>query len=116
VLADGDGAVRVPIASLDERWSGEYLMLWRMPPSGARMISRRAPPAAIAWLRERLAELPGSTLPTEPARYDAALDKALRRFQSEQGLLVDGIAGPRTLILLSNVLDGADVPRLTQLQ
>jgi len=38
---------------------------------------------------------------------------AVRRFQSQQGLISDGIAGPRTLILLSNALDDAGVPRLT---
>ncbi len=109
-----DGAaMRVPIAALDERWSGDYLMLWRPPPYGGRVIGVRDPADAIAWLRERLALLPGSELTVDPARYDADVTAAVRRFQDAQGLIADGIAGPRTLIMLSNALADLDVPRLS---
>lgn len=105
--------MRVPIAALDERWSGDYLMLWRPPPYGGRVIGVRDPADAIAWLRERLALLPGSELTVDPARYDADVTAAVRRFQDAQGLIADGIAGPRTLIMLSNALADLDVPRLS---
>jgi Uncharacterized protein conserved in bacteria len=109
-----DGAsMRVPIALLDERWSGDYLLLWRPPPVGGRVIGASDPEDAIAWLRERLARLPDSELTVDPARYDASLTAAVRRFQGAQGLIADGIAGPRTLIMLSNVLADLDVPRLS---
>ena len=112
---DHDGqAVRVPIALLDERWSGDYLILWRPPPFNGTVIGRGSGADAVAWLRERIAALPGASIDAKPARYDAALTEAVKRFQSEQGLSVDGVAGPHTLILLNNVLSSADVPRLTQ--
>ena len=112
---DHDGqAVRVPIALLDERWSGDYLILWRPPPFNGKVIGRGSGADAVAWLRERIAALPGAGIDAKPARYDAELTEAVKRFQSEQGLSVDGVAGPNTLILLNNVLSSADVPRLTQ--
>jgi len=114
---DHDGqAVRVPIALLDERWSGDYLILWRPPPFNGTVIGRGSGADAVAWLRERIAKLPGAGIDAKPARYDAELSEAVKRFQSEQGLSVDGVAGPNTLILLNNVLSSAGVPRLTQAQ
>jgi general secretion pathway protein A len=113
LVRDG-AAARIPIAVLDERWSGEYLFLWRMPPYGGRVIGATDPEDAIAWLRGRLALLPGSELAVDPARWDADVAAAVRRFQGEYGLDIDGIAGPRTLIMLSNALADLDVPRLSQ--
>jgi general secretion pathway protein A len=113
LVRDG-AAARMPIAVLDERWSGEYLFLWRMPPYGGRVIGATDPEDAIAWLRGRLALLPGSGLAVDPARWDADVAAAVRRFQGEYGLDIDGIAGPRTLIMLSNALADLDVPRLSQ--
>lgn len=114
MLHHGEMVRRVPIALLDERWSGDYLMLWRPPPFGIKVIGRGSSPDAIGWLRERLASLPGAEIEAEPQRYDAALIDALKRFQAERGLAVDGVAGPRTLILLSNAVMATDVPYLTQ--
>ena len=112
---DHDGqAVRVPIALLDERWSGDYLILWRPPPFNATVIGRGSGGDAVAWLRERIAALPDSGIDAKPARYDADLVDAVKRFQARHGLSVDGVAGPHTLIVLNNVLSSADVPRLTQ--
>jgi general secretion pathway protein A len=113
LLHRGGEVRRMPIAVLDERWSGDFLLLWQLPPSGVRMIGAGAYGDAVHWLRARLAALPdiGITSPG-PARWDRALTEAVRRFQSQQGLISDGIAGPRTLILLSNALADAGVPRL----
>ena len=106
-------SMRVPIALLDERWSGDYLLLWRTPPFGGRVIASSDSADAIAWLRERLARLPGSELTVDPARYDADVVAAVRAFQQAHGLNSDGLAGPRTLIMLSNVLADLDAPRLS---
>ena len=45
VLQRGETLRRVAIASLDERWSGDVLMFWRLPPSAARESSVQARPA-----------------------------------------------------------------------
>jgi general secretion pathway protein A len=114
MLHHGGTARRVPIALLDERWSGDYLMLWRPPPFGVKVIGRGSSSDAVGWLRERLASLPGAEIKAKPARYDAELTTAVKRFQADRGLSVDGVAGPRTLILLSNAVMAVDVPYLTQ--
>ncbi|KAA6187019.1 AAA family ATPase [Thiohalocapsa marina] len=114
VLQHAGGDRVLPIADIDERWSGDFLLLWRLPPPGVELIGRSAGPVALAWLRERLAALPGAVIAVEPPVYDQALESAVRQFQSRQGLVVDGIAGPRTLMLLRNVLASTDEPHLSQ--
>ncbi len=100
----GDGLARAPIAVLDERWSGNYLLLWRPPRPDVRLISRSTRGEVVQWLRAQLAPLPAAELAdTESPIYDGALVRAVQRFQRGQGLSPDGIAGPRTLILLNNL-------------
>jgi general secretion pathway protein A len=114
LLHRGAEVRRMPIAVLDERWSGDFLLLWQLPPGGVKVIGAGAYGDAVHWIRERLAALPDTDISREgPEGWDRALTNAVRRFQSERGLISDGIAGPRTLILLSNALAEADVPRLT---
>ncbi|MEA1048283.1 AAA family ATPase [Lamprobacter modestohalophilus] len=117
VLQRGETLRRVPIAALDERWSGDVLMLWRLPPDGVRMIGPGTSGDAVLWLREQLAALPDASLTdTSSPRYDANLRAVVREFQAGRGLAVDGIAGPRTLILLNNALADSEIPRLSQSQ
>ncbi|MCF8016209.1 MAG: AAA family ATPase [Chromatiaceae bacterium] len=115
VLQRGETLRRVPIAALDERWSGDVLMLWRLPPDGVRMIGPGTSGDTVRWLREQLAALPDASLTdTSSPRYDANLKAVVREFQAGRGLAVDGIAGPRTLILLNNALADSEIPRLSQ--
>jgi general secretion pathway protein A len=115
ILQRGERLGRVPIATLDERWSGDVLMLWRIPPGGARMIGPGTAGEAVRWLREQLAALPDAPLSdvTSPV-YDSDLREAVRAFQAGRGLAVDGIAGPRTLVMLNNALADNAIPRLSQ--
>jgi len=115
VLHRGDRVRRMPIAVLDERWSGEYLILWQPAPGGVKILGAGTFGESVRWLRGRLAELPDVGIGADgPLRWDAPLGDAVRRFQSQHGLVSDGVAGPRTLILLNNALAAADVPRLSR--
>ncbi|TXH32766.1 MAG: peptidoglycan-binding protein, partial [Actinobacteria bacterium] len=49
----------------------------------------------VAEVRDRLIRL-GLLPATAPAQFDAAMDAAVRAFQQQQGLNVDGIVGPET--------------------
>jgi len=44
--------------------------------------------------------------------FDPALDEAVRRFQKREGLAIDGIAGPKTLIRLHNAVGMPEIPKL----
>nr|WP_274607967.1 AAA family ATPase [Thiorhodovibrio winogradskyi] len=102
---EGRAPAVVPIAEIDQRWSGDYLLLWQLPPTGDSVIGRAAAPESIRWLRAQLRAWPaGDPLLPEGDDYDQTLMTQVRAFQSAQGLDIDGIAGPHTLILLANAL------------
>jgi len=56
----------------------------------------------VAEVRDRLIRL-GLLPATAPAQFDAAMDAAVRAFQQQQGLNVDGIVGPETFRRLEEV-------------
>jgi len=63
------------------------------------MIRRGSTGAAVAEVRARLAHLGFIDYPpsvTQAASFDDELDRAVRAFQQERGLSVDGIVGPDT--------------------
>ncbi|MFM8896569.1 MAG: peptidoglycan-binding domain-containing protein [Actinomycetales bacterium] len=63
------------------------------------MIRRGATGAAVAEVRARLAHLGYVDYPAsvaEAGSFDDDLDRAVRAFQQERGLSVDGIVGPDT--------------------
>jgi N-acetylmuramoyl-L-alanine amidase len=57
--------------------------------------------AAVAEIRDRLHRLglltePGTTPDSSPATFDDAVDEAVRAFQQQRGLTVDGVVGVQT--------------------
>ena len=46
-------------------------------------------------------------------RYDASSIECVKSFQRDHGLVVDGLVGPRTLILIYQVAGAYDMPRLS---
>jgi murein L,D-transpeptidase YcbB/YkuD len=72
-----------------------------VPPGPA--LKPGARDARVALLRARLAASGdlGVAAPADPAAYDAALEGAVRRFQSRMGLESDGAVGPGTLAELN---------------
>jgi len=84
---------------------------------------------AVVEIRDRLSRL-GLLEPPASTRFDAALDRAVRDFQQQRGLSVDGIVGPTTYRVLDearwrlgdrllthivgNLMSGDDVVALQQ--
>ncbi|MDO9453787.1 MAG: AAA family ATPase [Stagnimonas sp.] len=96
------GSVRVPVATLDPLWTGEYLLLWRRE-TDETLIGPDIRGEPILWLRQRLAaRLGAANVITGDATWDEALRKNVQRLQSQIGARPDGIAGPRTLIALAS--------------
>ncbi|MEH6608888.1 MAG: AAA family ATPase [Halioglobus sp.] len=88
----------ITVDKLEEAWSGEYFVLWRFP-SGYRFPQRKgATGEAITWLAIQLDEEHAR----ETGRFDDDLEEKLKLYQSQNGLLADGILGPMTVIALQN--------------
>jgi len=109
----GGRSVEVGSDDLSGHWYGSYIVLWQMPPDyrGNLKIGDEGPP--VAWLRQHLASTLHIDLrATNPARFDDALQSALVRFQRENGMVPDGVAGPMTWIAMNT--DSANpMPRLS---
>ena len=98
---------------LEASWYGEYRLLWRVAPSGSTVLRPGYRSNDVRWLREQLQRITGETdLVDDPRLYDATLKARVAAFQRQQGLVADGVAGGRTLIMLNNLIEGTDVPRL----
>lgn len=94
------GPVRIAREIIEASWSGDFLMLWR-PEIGEARIDEKSRGAPVAWLWKRLAELKLAKLPSPmPKRYTPELASAVRQFQTERGMKVDGVVGKRTLVVL----------------
>jgi len=112
LLETAGGPLQMNLDQIGLLWTGEFLLLWRQDTEES-FIGPQTQGASIVWLRQRLAEAENRALATPvPNVFDDALRQALLRFQTAQGLDRDGLAGPRTLIVLSNLKPQAGTPTL----
>nr|WP_281350220.1 AAA family ATPase [Allochromatium palmeri] len=108
-------AVRVPVSELESAWTGDYRLVWLLPPDGSTLIRPGAVGEPVRWLRELVSRVPGLTmLPGPDDRFDVTLESALRAFQISKGLTPDGIAGPRTFIALYQTIGLDEIPQLDE--
>ncbi|MBE0599043.1 MAG: peptidoglycan-binding protein, partial [Desulfuromonadales bacterium] len=102
--------IQVPVQELEDRWLGEFTLLWRRPPfQGLLRPGDRGP--AIDWLNRQLATVLAQAEPPRGRPLEGATLARLREFQRTRGLDPDGLAGPVTLIHLDSALGGGS-PRL----
>ncbi|MGL5037923.1 MAG: ExeA family protein [Aeromonas sp.] len=97
---------------LQDHWGGSYTLLWRMPKGHASVIASTAPPAQIQWLDNALNQITQQPM-RKVRRFDQELKQKLLKFQKDNGLTADGIAGSHTLLRL-NALSGEAMPRLEE--
>ncbi|GAB3360149.1 ExeA family protein [Lysobacter tyrosinilyticus] len=84
--------------TLAHHWSGEYAALWRGPLNLTLPLTDNSP--AMAWVRDHLTS---GYLPIDAvATFDARMQDAVRRFQSDGGFASDGVIGPETLMALAS--------------
>lgn len=114
VVDSGSGPLRLPLSQLDSLWSGDFLLLWQRE-TDATSIGPGARGANVIWLRQRLAQAQGKALtPPVAATYGPELRGEVTDFQNAHGLDADGVAGIRTLIMLSNIGHTAGTPILAE--
>lgn len=105
-----------PRNMLQPLWSGSFVILWRPPFGGYLLIDRNSSKASIKWLQIALKQALKDDTITEfdTNSFDIQLEMALLMFQTQYGLQADGIAGPETLICLSNIANVPNIPKLRQ--
>ena len=99
-LQVGTRQFALSLPALASIWRGEFDTYWRPPPAWPSEAGTATPAALRDWIQARLdtAGLPAST---------QTLTARIRAFQLAQGLPVDGLAGPLTLIALQGPQPGA---------
>jgi general secretion pathway protein A len=103
--------VSLPLAELEHRWLGDFILIWRRPPfAGTIRPGDRGP--KVEWLARQFSALAGDAKKIYPAMLTGQLLARLKGFQRASGLTPDGIVGPNTLIHLDSALGGGS-PRLS---
>jgi general secretion pathway protein A len=106
----------VAIGALAEQWSGQYTVLWRMPPDAHENIHSGERGPAVAWLSRELAQVQGrAAQPGQNPLFDQVLMRQVKQFQLAEGLIPDGVVGPRTLMRLAGMADKT-APKLARTQ
>lgn len=101
----GDRRLWVERAELAPHWDGDFLALWRPPFTAPRLMRAGYRGEAVLWLRRALGE--AASAPEDSAeRFDAPLRQAVLELQRSEGLAVDGIVGPMTMLALIKRMRG----------
>ncbi len=113
LLTLGTEVRQVPRSLLRQRWSGDYILLWRPPNAYTAPLARGEEGPLVPWLARRRSRLQDD-VPIQAAwLLEGDLYEWLLDFQRQNNLQVDGIAGPKTIILLRNAV-GDQAPRLDE--
>ncbi len=98
------GGVRVLSKEEFQRLAPEqYLALWRRPANAAARTLREGMRGAdVVWLRKSIGKIHKVELAAEqPNLFDTELTAQIKIFQFTQGLAVDGVVGPVTVMQLT---------------
>jgi general secretion pathway protein A len=110
----GTSAQSVVQRVLVKQWSGDYAILWRIPPFAQENIWPGEQGPAVLWLRKQLALAQGVPAETvEDPLFDDALVNRVKQFQRARRLIPDGAIGVQALLHLSCMTDRA-APNLSR--
>jgi general secretion pathway protein A len=106
----------VALDAVAAQWSGNYTVLWRIPPGVHELIRPGERGPSVQWLGEELAQVQGGAAATgkDPV-FDSDLVRKVKQFQLRHGLIPDGTVGAQTLMRLSSESDRS-APKLWQRQ
>lgn len=104
----GEQRWRMPLSTLSSVWKGYYASLWRTPPGQQGRLNNGYNGSAAGWMEQQLSSLQEKGhLPADAK----TLRQKVEAFQRANGIDVNGIASPTTLILI-NRTTGVEEPRL----
>ena len=104
-----------PIEQVSDLWFGEFLLIWKPANASSVALLPGMRDPNVIWLRQSLTAIDDRyrAEPLDSDLYDAGLEQQVRAFQRDHRLLVDGLAGRQTQIIINSLLAPDDVPRLT---
>jgi hypothetical protein len=106
IYQEPDGLITVPLQQLRHMWSGKlYLTLEESRYRGA-LLKLGMAGEPVRTLQQTLKDL-GYFIGAPSGQFDVPTEQAVKRFQRDNQLVVDGRDGRRTLMLLLHV--GADI-------
>ena len=98
-----------------DMWFGDFILLWKPPNGNSLALARGSRGDNVVWLRESLAAIDARyrAEPLDSTVYDTELEQRVIDFQRDHRLVVDGLAGQQTQIIINSLLGSDDTPRLT---
>ena len=106
----------VALGALAAQWTGQYTLLWRMPPDARENIRSGERGPAVQWLIRQLAQARGQVADSsKDPLFDDVLARQVKQFQLAQGLIPDGAVGPQTVMRLAGAGDQS-APKLLPAQ
>jgi general secretion pathway protein A len=111
-LVTEEGVTTRGIGEVEDEWTGNYTVLWQVPPAYTGVMEHGDRGDAVLWLRRQLVQLDRLPLTSQSKPvFDYKLMQQLEKFQKDQGMLADGRLGPQTVIRLMAALDSR-IPQL----
>ena len=101
----------VPIDELLQQWDGEGWVIWNDFEAIRPILAFGEQGTSVSWLQEALLDL-GYFDGAPSGLFDVRTVEGVQAFQRQHGLEADGMAGPRTRMVLYQLLDRYEVPRL----
>ena len=101
--------------NVDPYWYGNYLLLWRPPPTGSNVLKEGLIGKDVAWLRDQLDRIEGKPISSNEKKnlsFDPTLKWRVMEFQRIRGLDVDGVAGRETMIEINSAVNDRSTPLL----
>jgi len=113
-LEFGKRRLTFPQREIETFWDGPFLVAWKVPTSGRRLLAPGARGPGVVWLRSRLASVEGSDAGADSSNlFDDNLKERVRSFQRAHAIAADGIVGEETLFHLSLAAREPGTPALS---
>ncbi len=106
--------LRISIDDLEKNWTGSALVLWKNYFKIENYLSRKSNSDQIITLKMLLVEVGFENLIIN-RNFDNEVENAIRLLQKRNGIVIDGIVGPRTKIVLYNEINRLKTPKLLEL-
>jgi general secretion pathway protein A len=115
MLSFGGTRMTFSVDAISKFWFGQFMLIWRPPNGSDEALSPGMQNANVRWLRQSLAAIDPNYKPetTTPDLFDEELEQQLIRFQRQNRLDADGVAGQKTQIIINSMLALDGTPTLS---